>query len=114
MAEEATKNPRPRGQTRVRTSARTFHNPASWCWVALLHQMRLGGFPNQNLQGGPGRLKEGTNLAARTIWPELATSFSTGRQPTFWFSNAPKCKCTFLWLREPMAFMVMEIGSADV
>ena len=64
-AEEATKNPRPGGQTRVGISAGTMHNPARLCWEALWHRIPLGGSPNRNLQGRPGRLKEEINLPAR-------------------------------------------------
>ena len=64
-AEEATKNPRPGGQTRVGISAGTMRNPARLCWEALRHRIPLGGSPNGNLQGRPGRLKEEINLPAR-------------------------------------------------
>ena len=30
----------------------------------------------------------------------MAASFNIGKEPAFWFSNAPKCKCTNLWLGE--------------
>ena len=113
-AEEATKNPRPRGQARVGISAGTLRNPARQCQVTLLHWISLGGFPSRDLQLRTTRpAQRGNKFASKgQIWPELAASFNIRRGPTFWFSRATKCMCSNLWLKEFRTRIVLKIGSA--